>query len=241
MLHQRCIKNTEIKKQKFYCPFILIALVILFASQPVVYSQQYVIVDSEDGDRLTGTWRSATDTHFEIEYNGQILRLPLAGHMLKFTSDLAHVPDRIAAKHFDNGLTLLELGLPEKARGRFEAAIEEFPKYPEAHYQLGLLYKANGDNANALERFRFVAILNAPNFDLVPLFHELGDIALANEAYDVAVDSYRLVLTYYPAHPDVSVLKYLTGFLLIEQLGDPNAGIIPSRVCNHRSSGHGVP
>lgn len=225
MLHQKRIKNTQIKKQKVYCPLTLIAFAILFVSQHLVYSQQYVIVDSESGDRLTASWRSATDTHFEIEYNGQILRLPLAGHTLKFTSDLAHVPDRIAAKHFHNGLTLLELGLPENAQGRFEAAIEEFPKYPAAHYQLGLLYKADGDTANALERFRFVAILDAPNFDLVPLFHEIGDIALVNEAYDVAVDSYQLILTYYPDHPEASGLKYLTGFLLIEQLGDPSAGL----------------
>ena len=225
MLHQKLVKNTQVKKQKVYCLFTLIALALLFVSQHLAYGELYVIVDSENGDRLTGSWRSATDTHFEIEYNGQILQLPLAGHTLNFTSDLAYVPDRVAAKHFDNGLTLLELGLPEKAQKRFEAAIEEFPKYPKAHYQLGLLYKANGDNANALERFRFVAILDAPNFDLVPLFHELGDTALANEVYDVAADNYQLILTYYPDHPDVSVLKYITGFLLIEELGDPSAGL----------------
>ena len=225
MLHQKFVKNTCLKKQKIHCLFVLIALAVLFVFDHLAYSQQYVIVDNENGDRLTGSWRSATDTHFEIEYNGQILQLPLVGHTLKFTSDLAHVPDRTATKYFHNGLTLLELGLPEKAQRRFEAAIEEFPKYPEAHYQLGLLYKANGDNANALERFRFVAILDAPNFDLVPLFHELGDTALANEAYDVAVDNYQLILTYYPDHPDVSVLKYLTGFLLIEEQRDPSAGL----------------
>ena len=225
MLHQKLIKNTQVKKQKNCHLFALIAFAILLASQQLAYGELYVVVDSENGDRISGSWRGGTDTHFEIEYNGQILKLPLAGHTLKFTSDLAYVPDRVAAKHFDNGLTLLELGLPEKAQKRFEAAIEEFPKYPEAHYQLGLLYKANGDNANALERFRFVAILDAPHFDLVPLFHELGDTALANEVYDVAADNYQLILTYYPDHPDVSVLKYLTGFLLIEQLGDPSVGL----------------
>ena len=225
MLHQKLVKYTRLKKQKVYRPFVLIALAVLFVFQHLAYGELYVIVDSENGDRLTGSWRSATDTHFEIEYNGQILQLPLAGHTLNFTSNLAYVPDRVAAKHFHNGLTLLELGLPENAQKRFEVAIEEFPKYPDAHYQLGLLYKANGDNATALERFRFVAILDAPNFDLVPLFHELGNIALANEVYDVAVDSYQLILTYYPDHPDASGLKYLTGFLLIEQLGDPSAGL----------------
>ena len=235
MLHQKLIKNTQLKKQKVYCLLALITLVILLASQHFAYSQQYVVVDSENGDRLTGSWRGSTDTHFEIEYNGQILKLPLAGHTLKFTSDLAYVPDRTAAKYFYNGLTLLELGLPETAQKRFEVAIEEFPKYPDAHYQLGLLYKANGDNANALERFRFVAILDAPNFDLVPLFHELGNIALANEAYDVAADNYQLILTYYPDHPDASGLKYITGFLLIEELTEPSAGLslLESAVKDH--------
>ena len=225
MLYQKRTKNTQRKKQKTYQLLVLITLAILFIHQHLAYSEQYVIVDSENGDRLTGSWRGATDTHFEMEYNGQVLQLPLAGHTLNFTSNLAHVPDRTAAKYFRNGLTLLELGMPEKAQKRFEAAIEEFPKYPDAHYQLGLLYKANRDNTNALERFRSVVILDAPSFDLVPLFHELGDTALANETYDVAVDNYQLILTYYPEHPDVSVLKYLTGFLLIEQLEDYNAGL----------------
>ena len=225
MLHQKLVKHTHLKKHKVYSLFVLIALALLFVSQQLAYSQQYVIVDSENGDRLSGIWRGGTDTHFEIEYNGQVLQLPLAGHTLNFTSDLAHVPDRTAAKYFHNGLTLLELGLPEKAQQRFEAAIEEFPKYPDAHYQLGLLYKANGDNANALERFRSVAILDAPSFDLVPHFHELGNTALVNETYDVAVDNYQLILTYYPDHRDVSGLKYLTGFLLIEQLESHSAGL----------------
>lgn len=225
MSKQKTTKNTQVKKQKVGCLFTLMAIAILLASQHPAYSEQYVIVESENGDRLTGSWRSATDTHFEIEYNGQVLQFPLAGHTFNFTSDLAHVPDRTAAKYFRNGLILLELGLPEKAQKRFEAAIEEFPKYPDAHYQLGLLYKANGDNANALERFRSVAILDAPSFDLVPLFHELGDIAFVNEVYDVAADNYQLILTYYPDHPDVSALKYLTGFLLVEQLEAPSAGL----------------
>ena len=225
MLHQKFVKHTQTKKQKVYRLFAWIVPVILLLCQPFAYSEEYVIVEGENGDRLTGTWLGGTDTYFEIEYNGQALKLPLTGHTLKFTSNLANVPDRIAAKNYDNGLTLLELGLPELAQRRFETAIEEYPRYPAAHYQLGLLYKANGDNANALERFRSAAILDAPSFDLVPLFHELGDTALANEDYAVTVDSYQLILTYYPEHTDVPVLSYLTGFLLVEQLEDQNAGL----------------
>lgn len=226
MLPQKFVKHTHTKKQKAYRLFALMVPAILLLCQFRVYSEQYVIVENENGDRLTGTWIGGTDTHFEIEYNGQTLKLPVAGYTLKFTSDLAHVPDRTATKYYDNGLALLELGLPELAQRRFESAIEEYPKYPAAHYQLGLLYKANGDNANALERFRSAAILDAPSFDLVPHFHALGDIALANEDYAVAVDNYQLILTYYPEHTDVPMLSYLTGFLLVEELEDQNAGLL---------------
>ena len=225
MLHQKFVKHTPTKKQKNCHLFALIVLGIALLCQHVAYSQQYVIVDRENGDRLTGTWRGATETHFEIEYQGQVLRLPLTGHSISFTSNLAHVADRTAAKYFRNGLMLLELGLPEKAKGRFEAAIEEFPKYPAAHYQLGLLHRADGDNASALERFRSVAILDAASYDLVPLFQELGDTAFAKAAYAVAVDNYQLILTYYPEHPSIPALSYLTGFLLVEQLEDAAAGL----------------
>ena len=227
MLHQTFRKNTQTKKQKTFHLFLfLTSIIVLFVyQQHFAYGQQYVIVDRENGDRLTGIWRGGTDTHFEIEYQGEILRLPVTGHRLSFTSDLANVADRTAAKYFDNGLILLELGLPEQAKNRFEAAIEEFPKYPDAHYQLGLLYKANGDTVNAIERFRSVAILDAVNFDLVPHFRELGDAALANEAYGEAVANYQLILKYYPEHESVSGLSYLTGFLLVEQLADDDAGL----------------
>ncbi|MDE0684700.1 MAG: hypothetical protein OXI63_17405, partial [Candidatus Poribacteria bacterium] len=225
MLYQKFIKQTHTKKQKTHCLFALIAFTGLFFYQHLAHSQQYVIVDSENGDRLTGIWRSGTDTHFEIEYQGQVLRLPLTGHTLSFTSDIANVQDRTAAKYYRKGLALLELELPELAQKRFEAAIEEFPRYPAAHYQLGLLHKANGDNANVLERFRSVAILDAANFDLVPHFQELGNAALVSEAYAVAVDNYQLILKYYPEHTSVPELSYITGFLLVEELEAYDEGL----------------
>ena len=225
MFHQTLRKKTQTKKQKAYRLFTLIISVALFVYQFPAYSQQYVIVDGENGDRLTGTWRGSTETHFEIEYNGQVLRLPVAGYRIDFTSDTAHVPDRTAAKYFRNGRMLLELGLPKEAKRRFEAAIEELPKYPAAHYQLGLLHKADGDNVNALERFRSVAILDAASYDLVPFFQEFGDTSFASGAYAEAVDNYQLILTHYPEHPSVPALSYITGFLLVEQLEDAAAGL----------------
>lgn len=225
MLYQKFVKQTHTKIQKTHRLFALMAFTGLFFYQHLAYSQQYVTVDRENGDRFTGTWRGSTETHFEIEYDGQVLRIPLTGATLSFTSDIANVPDGTAAKYYRNGLTLLELGLPESAQRRFEAAIEEFPRYPAAHYQLGLLHKANGDNTNALERFRSVAILDAANFDLVPHLQELGNTALANEAYAEAVDSYQLILKYYPEHESIPELSYITGFLLVEELEDYDTGL----------------
>ena len=225
MLYQKFVKQTQTKIQKPHRLFALIAFSGLFFYQHLAHSQQYVIVDSENGDRLTGIWRDGTETHFEIEYQGQVLRLPLTGHTVSFVSDIANVQDQTAAKHYRNGLTLLELGLPELAQRRFETAIEEFPRYPAAHYQLGLLHRANGDNAKALERFRSVAILDAANFDLVPHLQELGNAALANEAYAEAVDNYQLILVYYPEHVSVPELSYITGFLLVEELENYDAGL----------------
>ena len=225
MLYPKFVKQIPINKQKMHCLFALIAFTGLFFYQHLAHSQQYVIVDRENGDRLTGPWRGATDTHFEIEYQGHVLRLPLTGHTLSFISDMRNVPDRTAAKSYDNGLTLLELGMPELAQRRFESAIEEFPRYPAAHYQLGLLHETHGDNAKALERFRSVAILDAANFDLVPHLQELGNAAFANEAYAEAVDSYQLILRYYPEQASIPELRYITGFLLVEELGDYDIGL----------------
>ena len=117
MLHQTVRKKNQTEKQKTSLPFLLIVSVALFVYQFPAYSQQYVVVDGENGDRLTGIWRGATETHFEIEYNGQVLRLPVTGYSLDFTSNTTHVPDRTAAKYFRNGRMLLELGLPEERKG----------------------------------------------------------------------------------------------------------------------------
>ena len=91
MLYQKFVKQTHTKMQKTHRLFALIAFTGLLFYQSFAYSQQYVTVDSENGDRFTGIWRSGTETHFEIEYQGQILRLPLMGHTLSFTSDIANV------------------------------------------------------------------------------------------------------------------------------------------------------
>lgn len=205
---------------------LLWTVCILLLSASLAHSQQYVIVDSADGDRLTGIWRGANDTEFEVDYHGQVLRLPLKGRTIRFTSNLEHVADRTAVKHFRNGLDLLELNSPELAKRRFEAALEEFPKYADAHYQLGLLHQEAGETEAALARFRSVTMIDAASFELVPLLRHIGDTALAAENYMTAVDAYQLILNHYPEHESVRTLGYLTGFLHVEQLRDTAAGLV---------------
>jgi tetratricopeptide (TPR) repeat protein len=238
--------NSDRKKimQNTYPLFSLKSLVlILLLFTSVAHGEQYVIVDMENGDRLTGIWRNATDTHFEIEYNGQVLRFPLEGHTLTFISKLENVPDQTAAKHFRNGLALLDLESPELAKRKFEAALEEFPKFADAHYQLGLLYKIDGNIEKALARFRSVALIDAANFDLVPQLQEIGNNAIATisndevvtisddeiatntKKYAQAVDAFKLILKHYPEHESVPTLSYQTGFLLVENLNDTVAGL----------------
>ena len=56
-------------------------------------------------------------------------------------------------------------------------------------------------------------------------FRSLEILPLASGAYAVAVDNYELILTHYPEHPSVPALRYITGFLHVEQLGDAAAGL----------------
>ena len=197
--------------QNSYTHFSLLCLLmVLLLFTSIAYSDQFVIVDMENGDRLTGRLLNvnATNTHFEIEYNGQVLKLPLEGQTLRFTSKLENVPNQTAAKHYRNGRDLLDLDLPELAKRQFERALEEFPKFADARYQLGLLYKKDGDIEKALARFRSILLIDAENFNLVPLLQEIGDNAVAAEDYVQAVNAYQIILTHYPEHETIPTLTY---------------------------------
>ncbi|MYF54890.1 tetratricopeptide repeat protein [Candidatus Poribacteria bacterium] len=204
--------------------FFLLFIVSFLLIPQISHSEQIAIVDRENGDRLTGRWLRATNTHFEIEYNGQVLRLPLKGHRVSFTTDIANVPDRIATDHYDKGQQLLQLELPELAKRKFEAALEEFPLYADAHYQLGLLHKKDGEIEKALVKFRSVLLIDNQKFDLVPILTEIGEAAATAEQYEQTLDAFQLILKHYPDHESTAAIAYRTGFLLIKDLNDPNAG-----------------
>ena len=212
--------------QNLYSKIVLISIIVLstFCTR-YVNSEQFVTVDRANGDRLTGRMISATDTHFEIEYNGQILKFPLEGNTLSFPSNLENVPDQLAMKYYQNGLDLLDLELPNSAKGSFELAIQESPKYADAHYQLGLLNKKEENIQKALVHFKSVLLIDAQKYDLVPLLQEIGENAVAAEDYLQAVNAYQLFITHYPKHKSIPKISYQTGFLFAEKLDDPTAAL----------------
>ncbi len=209
-----------------YTRIVLVLIIGLFTfCTSYVHSEQFVIVDKANGDRLIGRMISATDTHLEIEYNDQILKFPLDGNTLSFYSNLENVPDKQAMKYYRNGLDLLDIELPDAAKNTFELAIQESPKFADAHYQLGLLNKKDGNIQKALIHFKSVLLIDTQKYDLVPELREIADNAIGAEDYKQAVNAYQLIITHYPEHKSIAKISYQSGFLLIEELDDPDAAL----------------
>ncbi|MCG9126474.1 tetratricopeptide repeat protein [Candidatus Poribacteria bacterium] len=190
------------------------------------YTQTYVIVEMQNGDKLTGQWLDGNDTHFRIEYNEQIVQLPIEGTVLSFTTNLDNLPNQAASKHYRNARDLLDLLLPDLAIRQFEKALEESPKFVDAHYQLGILYNTNEQFDKALDRFQSVAIIDSEKYTNLPnTLQEIGTKAIESEDYANAVKAFQIILTYYPEHESIGPLSYITGFLLVENLDDPISGL----------------
>ena len=192
----------------------------------VGYGQQYASIYLDNGDRITGRWLGADEQSAHIEINNQRLSVPL-GEIKNIVpvGDLRLIPNATAEKYFSNGVDLLELGLREEAKKRFQAAIEEFPKYAEAHYQLGRLLQEEGNNDDALRYFGYVAAIDPEAHDMAPQFKQAGDAYLATEEYRKAVDGYLLLFNNYPDYPDSELTAYTAGFLLAEELDAVEEGL----------------
>lgn len=208
--------------QNTYTRIVLIFIIGFFTFWTrYVNSEQFVTVDRANGDRLTGRMISATDKHFEIEYNGQVLRFSLEGNTLSFISDQENVPDQLAMKYYRKGLDLLDLELPDIAKSTFEFAIQESPKYADAHYQLGLINKSDGNMQKALIHFKSVLLIDAQKYVLVPELQEIAENAISSEDYTQTVNAYQLIINHYPEHQSIAKISYQAGFLFAEKLDNP--------------------
>ena len=194
------------------------ALLLLFAC--LVYGQQRLAtVYLKNGDRLTGHWLASDDKVVHFAFQEKKLEIDLDKiSTIRFATDLNLVPDAQAEKHFRNAKALLELGLREEAKRQFEAAIEEFPKYADAHYNLGLVLKEDGVIDDALASFGRVAKIDPHTYNLAAEIKAAADSYLVSEAFREAADAYILLINHYPTHSEAEQAGYTAGFILTEQL-----------------------
>ena len=201
-------------------PIRLVIAAILLLFTCLAYGQgRLATVYLKNGDRLTGHWLASDDTVVHIAFQEKKLKIDLDEiSTIRFATDLSLVPDAQAEKHFRNAKALLELGLHEKAKRQFEAAIEEFPKYADAHYNLGLLLKEAGAIDEALGYFGRVAKIAPHSYNLAEDIKTAADSYLAAEAFRKAADAYVLIFNHYPTHSEAEHAGYTAGFILTEQL-----------------------
>ncbi len=148
----------------------------LQADHPVALSGlALVAMQEEEWQTASGYWERAIDVLMEMEFAAQDLRLEKALYYYGVTLiELGEYEDaanylrealRIkrsdADTHYALSVAYRELGSASKQRESLETALIFVPAMPEANYDLGLLYLADGDEASAAEFFR-VAVDNAP-------------------------------------------------------------------------------
>jgi tetratricopeptide (TPR) repeat protein len=194
---------------------------ILAAWVGVCYGQPYAAIYLKNGDRITGSDLQVDKGVVRIRAHDARLQIPMDDvQSIVPLADLSQIPNAAAEKHFQNAKALLELGLREKAKAQLMAAVEEFPRYAEAYYELGRLFQEDGDNDEALKYLGYAATINPKAYSMAPQFKQAGDAYLAAEEYRQAVDAYLFLFRNYPNHEDAAFAAYTAGFLMAEQLED---------------------
>ena len=196
----------------------VICLILTLLANPG-HSQEYATVYFINGDRISGRELRVDEQYVYIRKGSNAMRFRKEDvKSIALFDDLALAPDADAEKHFRRAEGLLELGLREQAKGRFLEAIEEFPKYAEAHYRLGLLLKEEGKVDEALGYFGHAATINPAAYSVAPEFKAAGDRYLAAEEHRKAADAYVLLFRHYADHEFAESAAYTAGFLLAEEL-----------------------
>lgn len=213
-------------KHIFSFKHALIWLIALFLCATIGYGQQYVSIYLENGDHFKGGWLGGDAEFVQIEVYNQQLSIPLR-EIVYITAydDSRSIPNEAAEKYFLNGQTFLQLEMFEKAKASFMSAIQEFPKYIDAHYQIALLFQAEGNNDEALRYFGHVVKIDPSAYSMEAMFKEAGDAYLAAEEYRKAINAYLLLFRSYPGRYGAESAAYTAGFLLSEQLDELKEGL----------------
>ena len=205
---------------------VLIWFLLVFLCAHVGYGQHYISIYLENGDHLKGRWLGGDAQSIQIEVYDQQLSIPFR-EIIYITAfdDLRTIPSEAAEKHFLNGQTFLQLDMYDRAKTSFMKAIDEYPKYTDAHYQLARLFEQEGNNDEALRYFGNVVKIDPNSYSMEAKFKEAGDAYLAAEEYRKAVNAYLLLFRIYPDRYGADEAAYTAGFLLAEELGELQEGL----------------
>ena len=228
-------------KQTFNFNYILICIILVLICAHIGYGQHYVSIYLENGDHLKGRWLGGNDNSIRIEVYEQQLSIPFR-EIIYITAfdDVRAIPSEEAEKHFLNGQTFLQLDMYDQAKASFMKAIDEYPKYTDAHYQLARLFEDEGNNDEALKYFGHVVKIDADAYSMEDKFKAAGDAYLATEEYQKAVDTYRLLFRIYPDRYGADEAAYTAGFLLSEELDELEEGlkVLQEAVAHYPDSQH---
>ena len=213
-------------KDIFNFKHVLIWLLLVLLCAPIGYGQHFISVYLENGDHLKGRWLGGDEKSIQIEVYDQQLSIPFR-EIIYITAfdDVRAIPSETAEKHFLNGQTFLQLDMYDRAKASFMKAIDEYPKYTDAHYQLARLFEAEGDTDEALRYFGNVVKIDPNAYSMEDKFKAAGDAYLADEEYRKAVDAYLLLFRIYPDRYGADEAAYTAGFLLAEELNELEEGL----------------
>ena len=228
-------------KHTFNFNHILICIILVLLCAHIGYGQHYISIYLENGDHLKGRWLGGDNNSIRIEVYDQQLSIPFR-EIIYITAfdDVRAIPSETAEKHFLNGQTFLQLDMYEQAKASFMKAIDEYPKYTDAHYQLARLFEEEGNNDEALRYFGHVVKIDPNAYSMEDKFKAAGDAYLAAEEYQKAVDTYRLLFRIYPDRYGADEAAYTAGFLLMEELDELEEGlkVLQEAVAHYPDSQH---
>ena len=213
-------------KYKFNFKHILLWILSVLLCAHIGYGQHYISIYLENGDHLKGRWLGGDAESIQIEVYDQQLSIPFR-EIIYITAfdDARSIPSEAAEKHFLNGQTFLQLEMYDRAKASLMKAIDEYPKYTDAHYQLARLLEAEGNNDEALRYFGNVVKIDPNAYSMEDKFKAAGDAYLAAEEYRKAVDAYRLLFRIYPDRYGADEAAYAAGFLLADELDELQEGL----------------
>lgn len=116
-----------------------------------------------------------------------------------------------ARQNFEQGMKLADSGKREEAIAKMRAAIQVFPKYFDAHLQLGNIFLKTGQPAEAIAELDLAREIN-PNDERT--YQSFGLLMLNQKNYPVAVVVFAEASRLNPANPMNALMR---GIALIHQ------------------------